>query len=397
MSYILDALKRSEQARGSRKTRWLLEGSQGAAAPIAQPRRRLGPFLIAAILFLNAGLYVFWLRQSPTPAPSSPTPGRTGERLQAGTTTGAKTPDTAKASPGSRPGGHEAGNPPAPQLQTSMARPAGTEGPGEGDAAAQQATQAIAPPPLSQKDEKQETAEDRLEKTEQTPGNPSASEGATAIANQPPATGTQTPDAVQNRIADNRTAAAENSMVSKGREPVQDLKSKPAPSDQAAARHAPTTQEFPGRVEPSAKKPDSSKSRQVPKTAETKKGLKTANLQEPRKPHPPPADQPARSAAGSGIISDIQPLAELGAKSGRPPALPEWNDLAPQIRDSIPGLSFSMLIYSKKPDQRWININGSKRREGDEISAGLKLEEITPDGAIFSYLGTRFYKGVIGN
>jgi hypothetical protein len=56
-----------------------------------------------------------------------------------------------------------------------------------------------------------------------------------------------------------------------------------------------------------------------------------------------------------------------------------------------------MLIYSKKPDQRWININGSKRREGDEISAGLKLEEITPDGAIFSYLGTRFYKGVIGN
>jgi hypothetical protein len=54
-----------------------------------------------------------------------------------------------------------------------------------------------------------------------------------------------------------------------------------------------------------------------------------------------------------------------------------------------------MLVYSQKPEDRWININGSKRREGEEISADLKLEAITPDGAIFSYQGHRFYKGVV--
>ena len=101
-----------------------------------------------------------------------------------------------------------------------------------------------------------------------------------------------------------------------------------------------------------------------------------------------------QSRAGSGIVADLQGLP-------KPAALPEpkWRKLAPQVKDAIPNMSVSMLVYSRKPEERWININikGAKRREGQEISSGLKVEEITPDGAIFSYMGQRFYKGVVGD
>jgi hypothetical protein len=38
-------------------------------------------------------------------------------------------------------------------------------------------------------------------------------------------------------------------------------------------------------------------------------------------------------------------------------------------------------------------INGSMIREGEYLTAGLKLEEITPDGVIFSYQNYRFHVG----
>ncbi len=57
-------------------------------------------------------------------------------------------------------------------------------------------------------------------------------------------------------------------------------------------------------------------------------------------------------------------------------------------------MTFSVLIYSEKPAERMVNINGRTTREGQEVSDGLKLEEITPDGAIFSFKGYRFQKGV---
>ena len=59
MSYILDALKKSEQARGLRKTLGLLE------APVSPPSLKSvarWPYLIAFVLILNAGFFAFWLR-----------------------------------------------------------------------------------------------------------------------------------------------------------------------------------------------------------------------------------------------------------------------------------------------------------------------------------------------
>jgi hypothetical protein len=110
-------------------------------------------------------------------------------------------------------------------------------------------------------------------------------------------------------------------------------------------------------------------------------------------------EQPLQPWAGGGIISDLQDFTKLEASSRKPaaPPVPKWHELAPEVRDAIPNLVVSMLIYSHKTEERWININGSKRREGQEISSGLKLEQITPDGAIFNYRGQHFFKSVVGD
>lgn len=91
-----------------------------------------------------------------------------------------------------------------------------------------------------------------------------------------------------------------------------------------------------------------------------------------------------------------------GAESQSAPAAASrtalrYHELSSQVRNAMPGISISMLLYSKKSAERWINVNGLKMREGQQVSTGLKVEEITPEGAIFTYQGHRFYKAVIGD
>lgn len=89
-------------------------------------------------------------------------------------------------------------------------------------------------------------------------------------------------------------------------------------------------------------------------------------------------------------------------KSSAPaaPAQPQENhilalsDLPPEVRRSIPEMSFAVHLYSAKPAERMVSINGKMMKEGQEVTAGLKLEQITSEGMIFSYQGYRFKRGV---
>ena len=126
---------------------------------------------------------------------------------------------------------------------------------------------------------------------------------------------------------------------------------------------------------------------------------KTSKPQAASKKAAQPAEQHPQPRTGNGIVSDFEDFAKLEASTGRPtaPPAPKWHELAPEVRDAIPNLVVSMLVYAKNPADRWININGSRKTEGQEISSGLKLEQITPDGAILSYRGQRFFKRVVGD
>ena len=69
-------------------------------------------------------------------------------------------------------------------------------------------------------------------------------------------------------------------------------------------------------------------------------------------------------------------------------------DLPLSIQQSLPAFTISVSVYSNDPDSRMIKINGQRLQESQYLTAGLKLEEITRDGAIFSYQNYRFRVGI---
>lgn len=66
-------------------------------------------------------------------------------------------------------------------------------------------------------------------------------------------------------------------------------------------------------------------------------------------------------------------------------------ELPESVRQNIPKISISGHIYSNIPSSRIVNINGQITREGDSVSDGLRVVEITPSGVILSYEGYRFH------
>jgi len=73
----------------------------------------------------------------------------------------------------------------------------------------------------------------------------------------------------------------------------------------------------------------------------------------------------------------------------------QGQDNAPEeIADQFKDIKITGHIFSDNPDHRLVNINGTIYREGDSLSNGLILKEITPDGVMFEYRGKEFLKKV---
>ena len=64
------------------------------------------------------------------------------------------------------------------------------------------------------------------------------------------------------------------------------------------------------------------------------------------------------------------------------------------IQQEIPAMTIPLHAYSSKPKDRLVSINDRMLREGESLTPGLRLEQITPDGLIFGYKGYRFRRGV---
>ena len=127
------------------------------------------------------------------------------------------------------------------------------------------------------------------------------------------------------------------------------------------------------------------------------------------KPAPP---TPAESAIVSPVVKPGSGSPETHAlASGRtaPPAerrvdiaaadaagetVIEMDKLPNSIRDEVSKITISVHAYSITPEKRLVSVGRRILHEGDDVTPGLKLEEITPDGMILSYKGYRFRRGV---
>jgi general secretion pathway protein B len=69
-------------------------------------------------------------------------------------------------------------------------------------------------------------------------------------------------------------------------------------------------------------------------------------------------------------------------------------DLPQSVLQELPAMTISVHAWSGNPGGSMIGINYKIFREGDQVAPGLKLEQITQEGAIFTYKGYRFSRGV---
>ena len=65
-------------------------------------------------------------------------------------------------------------------------------------------------------------------------------------------------------------------------------------------------------------------------------------------------------------------------------------ELPDSVRQGLPAMRMSVLVYAERVDDRFALINGERLQQGDELVAGLEVEEIRRDGVVFSYQFYRF-------
>ena len=104
------------------------------------------------------------------------------------------------------------------------------------------------------------------------------------------------------------------------------------------------------------------------------------------------ATVPAKAAVRS---AHVPPANAVGPASAAPESkVLAMTELPPAIQQEIPPLAISVHAYSSNPADRIVGINNRLLREGGNVPPGLTLDEITPDGMVFSYKGYRFRRGL---
>lgn len=70
-------------------------------------------------------------------------------------------------------------------------------------------------------------------------------------------------------------------------------------------------------------------------------------------------------------------------------------ELPESVKRVLPAISFAGHVYSSTQSQRSVMLNGKKMREGQEVTKGLVLEEITIEGVVLRSQGYRFKLGAL--
>jgi len=105
----------------------------------------------------------------------------------------------------------------------------------------------------------------------------------------------------------------------------------------------------------------------------------------PAKPAPVPPSLPAKA------IPDLSPPAKPLPQRGKAMNIQELPD---NIRNSLPELKMTVHSYDELPQARFAIINNKMIKEGQFLVPELKLEQITPNGAILNYNSHRFLLGI---
>jgi general secretion pathway protein B len=90
----------------------------------------------------------------------------------------------------------------------------------------------------------------------------------------------------------------------------------------------------------------------------------------------PAADAPAAAPFGNRVTHSTASGVQL------------YQDAA--LKTRIPELRLDLHVFAAQPQDRFVMINMHKLHEGDTLPEGVRVESITPEGAVLSKDGSRF-------
>jgi general secretion pathway protein B len=126
---------------------------------------------------------------------------------------------------------------------------------------------------------------------------------------------------------------------------------------------------------------------------------------------PAPAAQPPAAAPSPALLPDpgatngasdnpddyapaadpaASPLLGNRVRHGTVDGVPLYQDAAASPGTRIPQLRLDLHVFALRPQDRFVMINMHKLREGDSLPEGVRVDSITPEGAVLSYSGSRF-------
>ncbi len=109
---------------------------------------------------------------------------------------------------------------------------------------------------------------------------------------------------------------------------------------------------------------------------------------------PPQAAAAPEESRHEERIPSPKPAPPRPAAASRPERPIDVSQLPPGLKEGLPDLSISGHFFDTAPARRIVIIGGHTLHEGEALTPGLTLEQITRDGVVLNYRGTRFRKGV---
>jgi hypothetical protein len=130
-------------------------------------------------------------------------------------------------------------------------------------------------------------------------------------------------------------------------------------------------------------------------TAPPAEGIPTSGTAAPAFPAEPTAPPEGPSSPGPAAAGDVFDAGISEAPHPGPDGrVVPIEDLPEEIRGALQDLRITGHIYSDDRSFRRLNVNDSMKKEGDTLPEGIRVDEVTQTGAVFSYRGYRFFMDV---
>ena len=97
------------------------------------------------------------------------------------------------------------------------------------------------------------------------------------------------------------------------------------------------------------------------------------------------------TGAAAAPPDDDAPAVDPAHAVANPADVPTYEQLASAPGANLPELKLDLHAYAANPADRFVFLSGVNLKEGQTSPAGVRVESITPDGAILSWHGTRFF------